>query len=111
MRSHRLAVVLRAEALPFAIGVAGIAAGLLLGYIVFATSLAESFEADPGIPPAWDGQRRRDQGEWEDEIVHRWAHAMQTQRRVTVRRYGLAAHAVWRRPRRGRRARRTRSSA
>ncbi len=48
----------------------------------------------------WDGKQRRDPGEWEDEIVHRWAHAMQTQRRGTVRRYALSSNAVWRRPRR-----------
>jgi hypothetical protein len=53
----------------------------------------------------WDGQRRRTQSEWEEEIVHPWAHAMQTQRTGTVRRYGLASHAPWRRPRRGRSAR------
>jgi hypothetical protein len=55
-----------------------------------------------GYIDEWDGQSRRTQGEWEEEIVHRWAHAMQTQRPGTVRRYGLAAHAPWRRPRRSR---------
>lgn len=51
MRSHRLGAVLRANALPLGVGVASLAAGLLVGYIVFGTSLSESFEADPGIPP------------------------------------------------------------
>jgi hypothetical protein len=51
MRGHRLGVALRAKALPFAVGVAAMAAGLLLGYIVFGAGLAESFEPDPGVPP------------------------------------------------------------
>jgi hypothetical protein len=57
------------------------------------------------LTDTWDGQRRRNQSEWEEEVVHRWAHAIQTQRRGTVRRYGLAAHAPWRRPRKRRRSR------
>lgn len=56
--------------------------------------------AADALTDEWDGQQRRDQGEWEEEIIHRWAHAMQAQRAGTVRRYGPAAHAIWRRPRR-----------
>jgi hypothetical protein len=51
MRSHRLGGVVSAKGLPLAIGMAGIAAGVVLGWLVFGTSLAEGFEPDPGIPP------------------------------------------------------------
>ncbi len=33
--------------------------------------------------------------EWKREIVHRWAHAMETQKRGTTRRYGPASHVPW----------------
>jgi hypothetical protein len=61
-----------------------------------------SWRASDALIDEWDGKQRRTQDEWEQEVVHRWVHAMQTQRSGTVRRYGLAAHALWRRPRRSR---------
>jgi hypothetical protein len=51
MRGHRLGVLLRTKALPFALGVAAVGLGLLLGYMMFGSSFAEGFEADPGVPP------------------------------------------------------------
>jgi hypothetical protein len=44
----------------------------------------------------WDGIDHRTQDDWEREIVHRWAHAIQEQRGGTVRRYGLNRHNAWR---------------
>jgi hypothetical protein len=48
----------------------------------------------------WEGQDHRSEEEWLQEIVHRWAHAMQTQDRGTFRRYGPRSSAPWRAPRR-----------
>jgi hypothetical protein len=48
----------------------------------------------------WEGQLHRSEEEWSQEIVHRWAHAMQRQQTGSVRRYGVASHAQWRPPRR-----------
>lgn len=56
-------------------------------------------DADIG---SWEGQKHRTEDEWSQEIVHRWAQAMQAQRTGTIRRYGPHSHATWRPPRRRR---------
>jgi len=43
----------------------------------------------------WEGQQHRTEEEWDQEIVHRWAHVMQLQRTGSIRRYGLAKHGIW----------------
>lgn len=48
----------------------------------------------------WEGQTHRSEEEWSQEIVHRWAHTMQTQTPGTFRRYGPNSNATWRLPRR-----------
>jgi hypothetical protein len=35
------------------------------------------------------------QDQWERDVVHRWAHAMQVQGDGLIRRYSLGAHRVW----------------
>jgi len=47
----------------------------------------------------WEGRVHRNEEEWEQEIVHRWAHAMEHQAPGSVRRYTLLRHGVWK-PRR-----------
>jgi hypothetical protein len=49
----------------------------------------------------WEGQKHRTEEEWSQEVVHRWAHRMQTQQRGTWRRYSVNSHSLWR-PRRTR---------
>jgi hypothetical protein len=51
------------------------------------------------IEARWEGQDHRTQDDWEREVVHRWAHAIQEQKGGTIRRYGLNRHNLWR-PRR-----------
>jgi hypothetical protein len=43
----------------------------------------------------WDGRRHRNEDEWDQEIVHRWAHLMQLQRPGTIRRYRPDTHGRW----------------
>ena len=40
---------------------------------------------------------------WRRDVVHRWAHAMQTQNPGTLRRYSVTRHGLWRPRRTGRR--------
>lgn len=50
---------------------------------------------DPLKPKAYQGGDM-----WDWEIIHRWAHNMQTQPRSTVYRYNAAGRRAWKRPRR-----------
>jgi predicted nuclease of predicted toxin-antitoxin system len=56
---------------------------------------------------SWEGQEHRNEDEWEAEIVHRWAHLMQTQRTGTIRRYSVNSYGYWKPKRRSRRRRTT----
>jgi Domain of unknown function (DUF5615) len=78
-------------------------AGVLLSVNATVATIRPWIES-MALTDEWGGERRRNQGEWEEEIVHRWVHVMQIQRTGTTRRYGLAANAIWRRPRRRARA-------
>lgn len=44
---------------------------------------------------AWQAQAISPEEAWKREIVARWAHAMQTQERGSVRRYSLNGGSVW----------------
>ena len=59
---------------------------------------------DDAFVGRWEGADHRSEEEWEREIVHRWAHTIQAQKRGTIRRYGLTSSAMWRPPRRSRRS-------
>lgn len=58
------------------------------------------WDEDTAYVGTWEGRTRRNEEEWEQEIVHRWAHAMEDQTSGSVRRYALLRHGVWKPARR-----------
>jgi hypothetical protein len=48
----------------------------------------------------WEGLDHRSEDEWEQEIVHRWAQMIQTQKTGTIRRYAFKSYGEWKPPRR-----------
>jgi hypothetical protein len=48
------------------------------------------------------GRDDYDDDQWARDVVHRWAHVMQTQEPQSIRRYWLGSHGVWRPVRRRR---------
>jgi hypothetical protein len=43
----------------------------------------------------WDGRDHRNEDEWDQEIVHRWAHLIELQPPGTVKRYRPNAYGDW----------------
>jgi hypothetical protein len=69
-------------------------------------AVIEPWDKETATIGNWEGQEHRNEDEWEAEIVHRWGHLIQTQRRGTIRRYSASSYGLWK-PRRGKRRRRT----
>jgi hypothetical protein len=74
--------------------------GALLAKVHATVAVVKPWDRDEADIGRWEGQDHRSEEEWSHEILHRWAHTMQTQQTGTNRRYSINAHAAWRPPRR-----------
>jgi hypothetical protein len=73
--------------------------GALLAKVQATLAVVKPWVREEAHSGNWEGQDHRSEEEWSQEIVHRWAHTIQAQRAGTIRRYSVASHAIWRRPR------------
>jgi predicted nuclease of predicted toxin-antitoxin system len=65
-------------------------------------AIVASWEEPEATVAHWDGKVHRNEDEWDQEIVHRWAHIITLQGRGTVRRYRPNGYGKWTTRRRAR---------